>query len=167
METSQRIDLPVIQAPRAEAEHEEDRGPALQEAREGLRVRGALRVGAVRRDDNLSELRREAPLREIEAGESTRGREFAQVSKALLGEDKGFGYSGPAGLRLIPDTFKLAQQIHQGEFDRAFVRAFISTMGSLTGIPAAQINRTIKGSTALAEGKTQNPAAVLFGYQGR
>ena len=93
------------------------------------------------------------------------GREFSQAAKALIGEDKGMGYSGPAGLRLIPDAYKLMQQIHQGQVDDGFRKAFITSLGDVSGIPAVQINRTINGIQALSDGKTSNPMAVVTGYQ--
>jgi hypothetical protein len=93
------------------------------------------------------------------------GREFSQVAKALMGEDKGLGYSGPTGLRVIPDAYKLAKQASQGELDDAFRKALINAVGDVAGIPAVQINRTITGIKALDEGKTSNPAAVVTGYQ--
>jgi hypothetical protein len=93
------------------------------------------------------------------------GREFAQVAKALYGEDKGIGYSGPTGLRIIPDAYKLAKQASQGELDDALRKAIINTSGDLAGIPAVQINRTITGANALHDGKTQNWGALLTGYQ--
>ena len=33
------------------------------------------------------------------------------------------------------------------------------------GLPAAQVNRTITGAQALAEDETDNPAALVFGFQ--
>lgn len=93
------------------------------------------------------------------------GREFAPLAKTVTGQGGIQGYSGPAGLRLIPDTLKLAQQAAQGEFDDSFRKAFIGVLGDLTGIPAVQINRTITGAQALAEGKTANPASIAFGFQ--
>ncbi|MFJ1253427.1 hypothetical protein [Cupriavidus sp. CuC1] len=93
------------------------------------------------------------------------GREFDQAGKALLGEDKGRGYSGPAGLRVVVDSYKMAQQTHQGEFDDGFRKAFVNLLGDLAGLPAVQINRTITGAQALSEGKTANPAALVFGFQ--
>lgn len=93
------------------------------------------------------------------------GREFGQAFKALVGEDKGMGYSGPAGLRMIPDSVKLAQQSYQGEFDDSFRKAFINLAGDMFGLPSAQINRTITGAQAIQEGETANPAALAFGYQ--
>jgi hypothetical protein len=38
-------------------------------------------------------------------------------------------------------------------------------MGDLFGLPGAQINKTITGAEALDEGETDNPAALLLGYQ--
>lgn len=93
------------------------------------------------------------------------GREFSQAAKALMGEDKGMGYSGPAGLRMVPDAVKLAQQAKQGELDDGFRKAALNMLGDMTGIPSVQINRSITGIEALNEGKTENPAAVVMGYQ--
>jgi GNAT superfamily N-acetyltransferase len=93
------------------------------------------------------------------------GREFSQAAKALYGDDKGISYSGPTGLRVIPDVGKLAKQLHQGEMDEAFRKSFINVVGDVAGIPAVQINRTINGIEALHDGKTQNPFAVVSGYQ--
>ena len=93
------------------------------------------------------------------------GREFAPLIKTTAGEAKGQSYSGPAGLRVIPDTIKLGQQTGQGEFDDAFRKAFINLAGDLSGAPSVQINRTITGIKALAEGETENPAAIAFGFQ--
>jgi hypothetical protein len=57
--------------------------------------------------------------------------------------------------------------VHQGEFDDAFRKAAVSVVGDLFGLPGVQINRTITGIKALEEGKTDNPAAVVFGFQER
>ena len=65
----------------------------------------------------------------------------------------------------MADTGNLAKQAHQGEFDDAFRKAAVSVAGDLLGLPGAQINRTINGASALAEGKTSNPAALVFGFQ--
>ena len=83
----------------------------------------------------------------------------------MVGDGPSFGYQGPGGLRPIADATKLAQQAKQREFDEAFARSAINLAGSAAGIPSAQINRSIKGANALAEGDTDNPAALLFGYQ--
>lgn len=93
-------------------------------------------------------------------------REFGEAAKTIAGaNDLGRDYTGPAGLRLIADTAGLAKQTHQGEFDDAFRKAAVNVVGDLFGLPSAQINRTITGTKALAEGKTQNPAAIAFGFQ--
>lgn len=94
------------------------------------------------------------------------GREFSQTAKGLFGGTGGFsGYSGPAGLRMVSDVDRLATQAKQGEFDEAFVKASISVLGDLSGLPSVQINRTITGVKAMAEGKTDNPLALAFGFQ--
>jgi hypothetical protein len=91
-------------------------------------------------------------------------REFSFLGKQALGEHA-FPYTGPAGLRMIPDVQKLGTQAMQGEFDAAFAKSFVSVLGDLTGLPAVQINRTITGVKAMAEGKTVNPLALAFGFQ--
>ena len=93
------------------------------------------------------------------------GREMTQLANIATG-DRFYGYAGPSGLRPIDDTFKLAQQAVQGEFDSAFVRASVNLLGDAFGLPSAQINRTIKGAQALQDDETDNPAALLFGHQG-
>ena len=93
------------------------------------------------------------------------GREMAQLANIMTG-DRFYGYAGPSGLRPIDDTYKFAQQAAQGEFDSAFVRASVNLLGDAFGLPSAQINRTIKGAQALQDDETDNPAALLFGYQG-
>ncbi len=93
------------------------------------------------------------------------GRELTQLANIVTG-DRFYGYAGPSGLRPIDDTYKFAQQAAQGEIDHAFVRASINLLGDVFGIPSAQINRAIKGAEALQDDETDNPAALLFGYQG-
>ena len=75
------------------------------------------------------------------------------------------GYSGPTGLRVVNDIWQLGSQIKQGEFDDAFRKQSINVLGGLTGIPSAQINKTLTGAEALAEGKTNNPMAIGFGFK--
>lgn len=91
------------------------------------------------------------------------GREIDQAVQAALGG--GFGYRGPAGVRIFGDAYDLAVQAHQGEFDDSFRRAFVNLSGDLCSLPAAQINRSITGFEALQAGKTENPGALLTGYQ--
>lgn len=92
------------------------------------------------------------------------GRELTQLANIATG-DRFYGYAGPSGLRPIDDGFKFVQQAVQGEFDSAFVRASVNLLGDAFGLPSAQINRTIKGAQALQDDETDNPAALLFGYQ--
>lgn len=93
-------------------------------------------------------------------------RELSETSKLMFGAEEGArDYSGPAGLRVISDAIKFSKQASQLEFDDAFRKSAINLLGSGTGLPAAQINRTINGVQALVEGETQNPAAILLGVQ--
>ena len=95
-------------------------------------------------------------------------REFADAAKIVTGaKTYGTDYRGPAGLRMIGDTYKFANQAAQLEFDTAFRKAAINIIGSSTGLPAAQINRTIDGIEALLEGETENITAPLFGVKKR
>lgn len=55
--------------------------------------------------------------------------------------------------------------MNQAEFDAQLRRALINLAGDLAGLPSAQVNCTITGFNALKEGKTQNPAALVLGYQ--
>lgn len=91
-------------------------------------------------------------------------RELQGIVDAFQGKPQG-EYSGPAGTRLLSDTLKLAKQVGQGEMDDGLRKATINVAGELLRLPSAQINRSITGGKALAEGKTKNPAALLFGYE--
>jgi len=100
-------------------------------------------------------------------GLSPATREMTAAAKALTGgHGAQIDYSGPAGLRVFADTAKAGQQVYQGEFDDGFRKAFINVTGDLTGLPSAQVNRTITGAEAINDGKTSNPAALVFGYEG-
>lgn len=93
-------------------------------------------------------------------------REFTSAGKAVAGlDDHVRDYGGPAGLRVMGDTVQFAKQAHQGEFDDAFRKSFLNLLGGVFGLPTAQANRTVTGAQALSEGKTQNPAALVFGFQ--
>lgn len=93
-------------------------------------------------------------------------REFTPAIQPLL-QDQTFGYQGPSGMRLVGDAVKFSQQASQGEFDDGFRKAAIGLSGSIFGLPSAQIGRTWTGAEAMANDKTDNPAALLFGYQGK
>ena len=92
-------------------------------------------------------------------------REFAQAGTIVFGAEKARDYSGPAGVRAIADSMTFLKQASQGEFDTSFRKAAINLLGDFTGLPSAQINRTITGTDALVHGKTENPAAVVLGYE--
>jgi len=93
-------------------------------------------------------------------------REFSEAGKTMAGvTDRPRDYSGPAGVRVVADAAQVAKQVKQGELDDSFRKAAINLIGGLAALPSAQINRTITGAKALKEGKTANPAALLFGYQ--
>lgn len=91
-------------------------------------------------------------------------REIGQIGAAALGEKSG-DYGGAVGLRMFGDILKLAKQVGQGEMDDSLRKAVINAAGDTLRIPSAQINRTITGAKALAEDETDNPAALVFGFQ--
>lgn len=117
-------------------------------------------------DDDLEEIAKKLAAEQLSylMGLMVVVREFNEVAKMVTGNPS-FGYQGPAGIRAISDAQKFGQQAMQGEFDDAFRKSAVNLIGDFTGLPAAQINRTITGTQALAEGKTENPAAVAFGFQ--
>jgi hypothetical protein len=117
-------------------------------------------------DDDLEEIAKKLAAEQLSylMGLMVVVREFGEVAKMVTGNHS-FGYQGPAGVRAISDAQKFGQQAMQGEFDDAFRKSAVNLIGDFTGLPAAQINRTMKGAKALAEGKTENPAAVAFGFQ--
>ena len=91
-------------------------------------------------------------------------REFFPMMQPFVA-DQSFGYQGPSGMRMAGDAVKFTQQAKQGEFDDGFRKAAVGLSGSLFGLPAAQINRTWTGIEAIADDKTNSPAALLFGFQ--
>ena len=98
-------------------------------------------------------------LRELDAP-------IQNVAEALTGAELNeydFGYTGPAGLRFFADGTRAAQQASQGEFDEAMRKSMINTGGILFHLPSGQINKTIDGATALSEGETGNPMALVSG----
>lgn len=134
----------------------------------GSALKDALTPGGGDDDEDLEKIARKLAAEQLSylMGLFVVAREFGEVSKIVTGaEGPKRDYAGPAGLRPIADTFKFVQQANQGEFDTAFRKASINLLGDFTGLPSAQINRTINGIEALEEGQTDNPAAVLFGYQ--
>ena len=93
-------------------------------------------------------------------------RELGNIADIVTGSDGArLGYQGPAGTRAFADLYNLATQSSQLEFDRAFRKAAINTLGTFTGLPSAQTNRTIDGIEALFEGETSNPLVPLTGIR--
>jgi hypothetical protein len=93
-------------------------------------------------------------------------REFSQIAKTMIDPSApSMGYGGPAGVRMIGDTYTAATQIGQGEFDSAFRKSAINLIGDATGLPSAQVNRTIDGIEALMEDETTDIRAPLFGVR--
>lgn len=91
-------------------------------------------------------------------------REFSGAVQTAAGVNQyGGDYGGPAGLRLFNAVAKLAKQAEQGEMDRPLLRQAINVGGILLHLPSGQINRTIDGMTALSEGRTRNPLAIVGG----
>jgi hypothetical protein len=90
------------------------------------------------------------------------GSPFANM---IEGKKFGTDYTGPAGLRMLSDVTKLTKEASQGEADDGLRKAIVNFAGELLRLPSAQINRSISGVKALNEGKTSNPAAVVFGFQ--
>jgi hypothetical protein len=90
-------------------------------------------------------------------------RELTASAQTVAGVGNGFGYSGPAGLRFFNEATKLSMQIAQGELDMAAFKAANNTAGVLFHYPAGQVNRTVEGTVALIEGRTDNLLAVIAG----
>lgn len=78
------------------------------------------------------------------------------------GAIEGFDYRGPAGLSFFGDASALIKQAQQGEADEAFLRALNRTAGTLLHYPAGQVDRTVRGMVAVAEGDA-GPQAILVG----
>ena len=144
----------------------------------------STRQGKIEKAVNLTVLLAIAPILEaalsdlLKPGDSDRWDEenaaktmAAAMMNNLLGQFillrefnlSGYDYSGPVGLRAIADAYKLRDEIKQGEWDSGLRRAAIGIGGSVFGLPAAQINRTLDGLQALDDGDTDNPLAVLLG----
>src|SRR5207237_214760 len=72
-------------------------------------------------------------------------------------------YSGPASFGVIGTAKSAVYRIAQGQAKPATLKAINELAGELFGYPAYQAEKTIEGILALWEGKTRNPAAILFG----
>lgn len=89
-------------------------------------------------------------------------RELGAAGQAITGSGGG-DYTGPASVRIFADTAKLMKQARQGEADMAFFKALASVTGVLFHLPAGQVMATADGVAALADGRTENPGALLVG----
>jgi hypothetical protein len=89
-------------------------------------------------------------------------REAGAAVQATTGTG-GVDYTGPAAVRFFAELAKLGKQVQQGEPDEAFWKALNSVTGIIFHYPAGQINATVSGINALADGKTENPGALLVG----
>jgi hypothetical protein len=90
-------------------------------------------------------------------------RDATAAVQAAAGVDNGMGYSGPASVRFFSDLANLGKQVGQGEPDEAFWKSLNSVGGTLFHYPSGQINRTVAGIDALAEGRTANPGVLIAG----
>lgn len=92
-------------------------------------------------------------------------REFSRILEAFNGDRLARDYGGPLGFKGVGDFMKMAAQLGQGEADLPLLKSIVSVGGWTWGIPATQINRTLQGISALESGQTDNPAALVMGYQ--
>lgn len=97
-------------------------------------------------------------------------RELAGAAQNFFSGDQVYAWRGPAAMRAIADLSQFMGQlqgaISDGEVDEAFVKSFVNLGGSWGLIPAAaQINRSIQGTNAYLDDKTDNPMALLLGYK--
>jgi len=91
-------------------------------------------------------------------------REAAGAAQIALGLDTtARGYSGPAVFRPVQVAYDVATQVKQGEADKGLWHAVNQGAGYLFAYPATQVQKTVDGAIALYEGRTANPAALIFG----
>lgn len=70
-------------------------------------------------------------------------------------------YSGPAGLRFFQEAGKFADQVSQGEADRAFRRSLVGLTGVVAHAPASAVNRTLDGLVEFSEGNAGAKALLV------
>ncbi len=90
------------------------------------------------------------------------------LGREVSGMMQGYGdYDGPAGAGVFASIGKLKAQTDRiargGDVTPATLRAANETAGLLFGYPATQLDRTVRGITALIDGTTSNPLAPLIG----
>ena len=96
-------------------------------------------------------------------------RECASAASNFISGDRIYGYSGPAGVRLMAHANN-AFSVASNPNEKKVMKAIIDLLGDLRGIPSVQINRTIKGIRAVNSGQAEGIDAIkapLFGYKGR
>jgi len=128
------------------------------------------RKGGEDEEWDMSKIARELAAEQLSylMGTMVIAREFGEVGKMIFGvEGPRMGYGGPAGLRAVGETYQFATQASQGEFDTAFRKSAVNMIGAFTGLPSAQVNRTLDGLEALYEGETKNVLAPLTGAKKR
>lgn len=82
-----------------------------------------------------------------------------EIGGALTGDA---GYRGPAGARFFAEIANVGKQVEQGEVDEALFRSINNTAGILLHYPAGQVDRTVRGTQAMAEGEA-GPLAPVVG----
>jgi hypothetical protein len=75
------------------------------------------------------------------------------------------GYSGPTGTRFFSEAANFMKQAEQMDVDEAFLKSLNNAAGILLHYPAGQIQRTVEGGKALAEGQTKNPLVLMTGHK--
>jgi hypothetical protein len=133
-----------------------------------MAIKSALRPDEKEEELDYKKLARALAAESLEymLGTFVIGREFAGAGRIVTGSEGARDYTGPAGLRLIAETYRFLKQAYQMEFDKAFLKATVNMLGASLGIPAAQINRTIDAIDAISSGKVEGieiPQALLFG----
>lgn len=124
-------------------------------------------IDGLKDPDDADELAEEFPMRWLKdeanllLSQFIYLREVAPAAEALFGESR--SYSGPAGVRVFPDSIKFVKQASQGEMDRGLLKATVNITGDLTGLPASQMARIADVVGAELEGEDWNGFNLLFG----
>ena len=74
-----------------------------------------------------------------------------------------YGYNAPPTFRVFQAIGDIYKQSAQGDADEAFFKALNTAGGILFHYPAGQVQRTVQGIMALADGKDVSPLAPLVG----
>lgn len=82
-----------------------------------------------------------------------------EIGGALTGDA---GYRGPAGARFFAEIANVGKQVEQGDVDEALFRSINNTAGILLHYPSGQVDRTVRGTQAMAEGEA-GPLAPVVG----